>query len=125
MDNQTAQQQAQAIEIPAEIRSFLEGLLQDSGMTSLDEQMREDMIQELYVRLDNFLTAQIVDNLPPEQLEPFIEMNEQQKSRQEIEDFLKTHLPNAQDVFAKAFVEFRNLYLGNAAVAQNAPGVNN
>ncbi len=121
MDNQTAQQTQQPIEIPAEVRGFLESLLADSGMTSLDDQMREDMLQELYLRLDNFLTAQIVDNLPPEQLEPFIQMNEAQKPKAEIEQFLKDNMPNAQEVFANAFIEFRNLYLGNTAVAQNAP----
>lgn len=109
------------LQIPQEIREFLESLLNDAGMTALDEAMREEMIKELYARLDHFLTARIIDNMPPEHLEEFIKMNEEKKSQAEIEQYLKAKMPNAQGVFTQAFAEFRDLYLGNVAVARNAP----
>lgn len=109
------------LQIPPEIRTFLEGLLQDAGMTTLDDQMREEMIKELYARLDSFITSVIMENLPPEKLEEFTKMAEEKKTRQEMEEFLKAHVPNAAEVMAQAFIEFRNLYLGNVAVARNAP----
>lgn len=96
-------------------------MLTDAGMTSLDTGMHEEMIKELYARLDNYLTSTIVDNLPPEHLETFIKMNEEKKSKPEIEQFLKEKMPNSQEVFAKAFIDFREEYLGNVTVHRNAP----
>lgn len=119
MDNQ--QDAGQKLEIPQEIRNFLEGLLKDAGLTTLDDNMREEMIKELYARLDNYIASVIVDKLPPEHLDDFIKINEEKKSQQEIEQFLKDKMPNPQEVFANAFSEFRDLYLGNVNVAQSAP----
>lgn len=109
------------LEIPTEVRTFLEGLLNDAGMTTLDEGMHEEMVKELYARLDNYMTSVIVDNLPAEHLDAFIKMNEEKKPRNEVEQFLKEKMPNATEVFAKAFADFRDLYLGNVTVARNAP----
>jgi hypothetical protein len=108
----------QQLQIPQEIRSFLENLLQDAGMT-LDESMKEEMVKELYARLDNFVTATIVDNMPEDKIEEFIALNEQKKSLEEIQGFITTNLPNAQEVFAKAFTDFRNMYLSGVAVDRN------
>lgn len=106
-------------QVPAEIRNFLDGILNDANMT-LDDITREEMIKELYARLDNYLTTVIVDNMPPEHLEDFIKLNEEKKSREEIDAFLKEKMPNAQEVFTKAFADFRQLYLNNIYVARNA-----
>lgn len=115
----------QRVEIPADVRSFLDGILKDANMSILDEETHEDMLQELYQRLDNFLASIVVQNLPPEHLEQFIKMNEEKKSREEVQQFLQEKVPNIQEVFARAFMEFRDLYLGNVAVQRNAPGDNN
>lgn len=109
------------LQIPPEVRNFLEGILTDAGMTTLDSEMREEMIKELYARLDNYITAAIVSKLPPEYTEAFIRLNEEKKSQEEIQAFLQDKLPNAQETFALAFSEFRDLYLGNVTVARNAP----
>lgn len=111
----------QQTQIPQEVKNFLEGLLTDSGMQFTDDVMKEEMIKELYARLDNYLTSVIVDNMPPEHLDEFIKMNEEKKSREEIEGFLKEKMPNSAEVFAKAFGDFRDQYLGNVTAARNAP----
>lgn len=109
------------LEIPPEIRNLLEGMLKDANMVSLDDSMREEMIKELYARLDNYITTAIIDNLPPEHLEAFIKMNDEKKSKEEIEAFLKDKMPNTEEIFAKAFADFRQLYLGNVSLSRNAP----
>lgn len=114
MDNKTPA-------IPEEVKPYLEGLLADAGITPVDEKMQEDMMKDLYVRLDNFLASALLDNMPPEHLEAFIKMNEKGATREEVERFLQDNLPNAKDVFAKAFVDFRDLYLGNTALVNHAP----
>lgn len=107
------------IEIPQEIRGFLEGILQDANM-SLDDVTREEMIKELYARLDSYLTTVIVDHLPADHLESFIKMNEEKKSKEEINKFLTENMPNAQEVFTNAFADFRQLYLNNVSAGRDA-----
>lgn len=122
MDSPTNNQSAQGLQIPPEIRTFLESLLQDAGMTSLDDGMREEMIKELFARLDSYITSTIIQNLPQEHIEPFVKMTEENRPQSEIQAYLQEKMPNAQDVFAKAFMEFRDMYLGNSTVAR---GINN
>lgn len=124
MDNQTAASQVNPrLEISNEIRTFLEGLLQDAGMLIPDAIMKEEMIKELYVRLDNFITTAIIDNLPAEHLETFIKLNEDKKPKNEIEQFLKDKMPNAQEVMTRTFMEFRDFYLKNVTMVRNAPSM--
>jgi hypothetical protein len=111
----------QPVQIPEDVRAFLEGILQDSGMVALDDGMREEMIKELFARLDVYLTTVIVDNLSSDDVEKFIMLNQNKKSRDEIESFLKEKLPNNQELFQKGFANFRDMYLGNVAVYRNKP----
>jgi len=120
MDNKN-----QAIQIPPDIKAFIEGLLNDSGMQALDDDLREEMIKELYVRLDNFITATIIDKLPAENADEFIKMNEEKKSQEEVEKFLKEKIPNAQEMLTQAFADFRQSYLGDVTLARNAENTNN
>ena len=115
------QTQNTKLTIPPEVRSFLEGILKDANMTTLDESMREEMINELFARLDAYMASVIVDNLPAENLEEFTKMNEDKKSQAEIEEYLKPKVPNAQEILTKAFMDFRDMYLRNVTVARNAP----
>lgn len=118
MDSQINQDQ-QNIAIPTEVQKFLDTLLQDAGMTFADEEMHEEMIKELFARLDNFITSAIINNMPPEHLDEFTKMNEEKKSQAEIEEYLKSNLPDSQEVLSKAFMEFRDLYLGNVVISKN------
>ncbi len=109
------------LEIPAEVREFLEGILLDAKMTYADEAMHEELINELFARLDNYMTSVLVDCLPAEKLDEFIKMNGENKSREEVEEYIKNNVPNAQDVLTKAFMNFRDMYLSGVTVARNAP----
>lgn len=108
------------IEIPAEIRGFLEGLIQDSERI-YEPEMQEEMIKELFIRLDSFIISAIIEHMPPEHLDEFIRLNDENKPKEEIEQFVKKTMPNAEEVFSKAFVDFRELYLNNAGDAAQVP----
>jgi hypothetical protein len=109
----------QTLQITEEIRGFLEGLISDSGMV-LEPQMKEEMVKELFARLDSYMTSVIVEKLSSEDVETFIKMNEDKKPKAEVEQFIKDKLPNAKEVFTNAFIDFRNLYLGNVAASRES-----
>ena len=124
MDDQNTQQQNNQLTIPQEVRTYLEAMLQDAGMTMEDDDMKEEMIKELYLRLDAYITSVVATALPKMHLDEFIKMNEEKKSREEIEKFLIDNMPHSKEVFAKAFADFRQLYLGNVKKAREGEGAN-
>jgi hypothetical protein len=107
-------------DIPQEIRDFLDELLKDGNMTSLDQAMHDEMIVELYTRLDDYMIGTITEQLPKDQLEEFTKMAEDGKNRDELQEYLKSNIPDATNVFAKAMIDFRNLYLGSVDDARDA-----
>ncbi len=121
MDEPVNQTHPSTLQINPDVRTFLEGLLEDAGMHPLDDDMKEEMLKELYARLDTYINSVIADNLPADKLDQFIKLNEGKRPRNEIEEYLKTNIPNHGQVFAMAFAEFRDLYLGKVSVARNAP----
>lgn len=111
MDPQT--QANASLEVTPEIQQFLEDLVAEAGLGEMDERVKAEMMQGLYTRLDNFMASVILENLSPEDAEVFIRMNEEKKPKEETEQFLKNKVPNSDQVFAKALVDFRDFYLGN------------
>lgn len=116
MDDQTTSQNSPLAQIPPEVIKFLENLLTEANIEPIDEAMREQLLLELYSRLDNFLTTTIMENMPPEKLDEFIKMNEEKRSREDLDKYMRENIPDGEMVFAKAFVDFRDIYLGNAGV---------
>lgn len=114
-DNST-QNVASTLEIPAEIKTYLENILEDAHITAVDEVMQRELINELYARFDAFLAAKIIDNLPPENVEEFITMNEEGRPQEEVQKFMMEKIPDTEDVFAKIFIEFRERYLGDVLI---------
>ena len=105
-----AQDQA-LIAIPPEIQSFLEALIKEANIPVNDDKAKEELVRYLFDKLDKFLAAKIVENMKPEDTEAFIKMNEEGKSREEIDAFIKEHMENPQEVFTRAFIDFRDFYL--------------
>lgn len=110
MDNSLSQ-------IPPEVISYLENLLKEANITPIDEAMRQQLLLELYARLDSFITSTIIENMKPEDMDEFIKLNDEGRPREEIENFIKEKIPDGEQVFAKAFIDFRDLYLGNTGVS--------
>ncbi len=106
------------MEMPKEIKEFLETLLADAGLpTETDEATKEGMVKELYQRLDSFIASSIIDSLAPEKLDEFMKLTEEGKSKEEIEQFLQNNVPNSQEVMQKAFMDFREMYLREETAA--------
>lgn len=111
MDNSQQTTQKNTADIPPEIKEYLEGLIKEANIPTYDDISKQNIMLELFDRLDKFIAAKIVENLTDEDSETFTKMNEDGKSQEEIDSFIREHLPNAQEVFARAFLDFRDFYL--------------
>lgn len=101
--------------ITPEVKTYLETLLQDAGKTESDPTKQEQNIQELYKKLDEFIANVVVESMPEDKIDAFVKLNEDKRPMEEIEQYLKTNMPDAQNVLAKAFVDFKDSYLNTKA----------
>src|SRR5258708_28010120 len=103
MDNN----QQDPLQIPQEIRAYLEGILDEAGMSGFDENIHQSMINDLYIRLDKFLIGLIAQYMPDEKLEEFAKLTENNPSQTSVTEYIQNNVPNSKEIFSKAFVEFR------------------
>lgn len=110
--SQTASKDPQEnIQIPAEVRGYLEDILLASNMTPANDIMKEVMLQQLFSRLDKYIALRLVELLQPEDAEVFIKMNEEKKTKEEIETFLQSHIPDVQQQFTNILLDFQDAYM--------------
>ena len=101
----------QDVQIPVEVQVFLEDLINEANIPVFDDATKQQIVRDLFDRLDKFIAMKIADNLSEEDTEAFIKLNEEGKSREEIDAFIAEHIPDAQGMFTQAFVDFRDFYL--------------
>ena len=92
------------------LNGFIEQILFERGAGALPEDVQAQMKQDLMKRAEDRINAGILAALPPEQLESF-EKIVTNGSREEIEAFTRTHIPNLDEVIGKELAEFKALYL--------------
>jgi hypothetical protein len=95
-----------------EMRLFLEGLLESNGISFTDEETRERMLSELFVRVDKFLTIMIVNELSEEDGGQFADMLERQEEQEKIQAFLHAKIPDFEAKVQGTLADFRAIYLG-------------
>jgi hypothetical protein len=117
--NQDATQNQQSaqpqIQIPQDIRGFLEDILLTSDMVPENDIMHEIMLQQIFDRLDKFVAIRLVELLSDEDAEAFIKLNEAKASKEEIDKFIEEHIPNAKEAFVKILLDFKDAYTSELA----------
>lgn len=81
-------------------------------MDKLAAPVQEQMLSDLYARLEDWLFGQIIDALSDDDLTQFRELMENKASQEQLEEFLEKKIPNAKEIFSKAMLDFRKSYLG-------------
>ena len=109
---------AEHIDIPQEMRAYLEAVLEEADLLILNSEEREQIIQTMYRQLDLFLLTRILEELPEDKLEAFEKLDEEKANITQIEDFIRSSVPNAKEVFEKAYEDFRELYLDSLAIEE-------
>src|SRR5258706_12496664 len=107
-------------QIPQDIRNYLESLIAEANVAVFDEKSKEDLVVYLFEKLDRFLATKIVEHMKPEDVEQFITLNKEKKSKEEIDTYLESHMDKPEDIFTRAFIDFRDFYLTGQATPQNS-----
>jgi hypothetical protein len=94
-----------------EIHQYLKQLLVDAGQTDLGTELEEVLIQDLAARLEDRLILAAVEKLPQEKQEELTNLASDKNNAKEVMDFLQTNIPDYDEVFAQALIDFREVYL--------------
>lgn len=94
-----------------EIKKFLQGLLVEANLGGLEPKLEEELLRDLYVRLEDRLVLTAASKLNPEKLEEFKAMTDKGVPAEEVEKFLRENVANIEQVFAESMNEFREVYL--------------
>jgi hypothetical protein len=97
-------------QITPEVTTILGKVLEDAGLKSPDGKLCYEQLREVQDRLDVLMFDEILTYLPAKHLDAFVRMNDQKRSRGEIDKFLEENMPNAEEVFAGAIAKFREYY---------------
>jgi hypothetical protein len=97
--------------IPQEVREYLEEIIAQAQIPVFDDETKKQVVTDLFGRLDKYLALKIAENLSEDNVNIFVQMNQDKKPQEEIDAFIQQHIPNAQDMFEQAFVDFRDFYL--------------
>lgn len=110
--------QQQLPAIPADIRTYLENLIDDAGM-QLPPGLKDSMVDDLYARLEKKLIADAVENMKPEDTEEFIKLVQGGADPTQMQTYINEHIPNAKEVFVQSLVDFRTYFLGGSMQANS------
>lgn len=92
--------------------AFLDSCLFDKGIKDIPESLKEEMISDLSVRLEQWLMQAVFTNLPEEYAPEMEAMMEAGESQEKVMEFLQTKVPNVGKIFEQEMLNFKQAYLG-------------
>jgi hypothetical protein len=73
------------MQIPPEVTIILRKVLEDAGLKSLARKLCYEQLRELHDRLDVLMFDEILTYLPARHLDAFVKMNDEKRSREDID----------------------------------------
>ncbi len=92
--------------------AFLDSCLFDKGIKDVPENLKEQMIQDLSVRLEQWLMQSVFMHLPENAAPELEKLMEEESSKQQVMEFLQTRVPNVNQIFEQEMVKFKQAYIG-------------
>ena len=97
----------------AEIKGFLEGILVDGGMLELNQQVRAQMLSDLYTALDGDLYQLILKDLSPEAAGDLNALIEKKAEVPEVQKFLMEQIPDIASKTGELLKDFKGYYVAH------------
>lgn len=107
MDNQNNNKGVQG---GTAISMFIDKLLEEKGASEMGAEVMAQMKKDLETRLEDRINAVVLENIPADKLEEFNNLLDEGK-QEGIDAFYKRNIPDMDSIIAKAFMDFRSLYI--------------
>ncbi|QQG43284.1 MAG: hypothetical protein HYW45_03715 [Candidatus Daviesbacteria bacterium] len=107
------------------VSEFVDKLIEEKSFPDLTEEVKAEIKKDILVRLDDFISARIIAKLSDEDVQTFNDLLKENKSPEEVQQFISTHVPDFTNFLTSTLLEFREVYLGlktaPPAVESNLP----
>lgn len=106
-----------------DLKDYVNRLIEEKGFLDLTPEVRAEVENDLLTQLDDFIVARTIAALSDEDVLSFENLLKDQKSDQEIQQFVADKIPDYPNFLAQVLLEFRDVYLGltQAPPAEDQP----
>lgn len=99
-----------------DLLTFCELLLTKKGLQNLPEEVKSNVLMDLYTRVDNWIMTSLMQALKPEQLRAFQELTEKQEDPENpapevLQDFFISQISNYGELVENSLKDFAKTYL--------------
>lgn len=91
------------------LKDFLRGIVHEKTKIELEKDIEDQLVSDLYERLENQIYRSLVDTLSDRQLD---ELESKDRTPEDILTFISESGINIQDTISQTLVRFRLNYLG-------------
>ena len=98
-------------EIPEESRNFLKNMLYAAEEFNYGEEIPEGLLQELYGKLNDWISRYLLSSLPENKLIDYKNLNQNGASPDMLDAFSMKNIPNYAEVVKKAYRDYYDSYL--------------
>lgn len=95
----------------AEMDLFLEGLLMEKGLGEAPNEVKVKLKEDLAVRLEKWLVADMVAQLSEAQAEEFEQFLDSNPTQASITEQLQAVIPNHEQIYQDSLLGFKQAYL--------------
>jgi len=93
------------------IDSYIMSLISQRGFPDMTPTAQAELKQDVERRLDAFLIERFMDSLSEEDNLTFSELVQDEKSREDLLHFAKTHIDDYETLLMDTLVDFEEIYL--------------
>lgn len=98
---------------------YIDNLIDQKGYPDLTPEVREELRNDIRVRLNDFIMARVIAAFSDEDVAAFEELLKQNKTQAELQQFAADHIPNFTDFLTDVLLEFQGVYLGSTSSNAN------
>jgi hypothetical protein len=89
---------------------FAAKLIEEKGLTNLDEEVISQLNEDLKERLEDRINAMIIEKMPPEKLEEFENLMDK-ATEEELQKFCQANIVDLDQAVAAELLAYRQIYL--------------
>lgn len=93
------------------LNKYLESIITQAHGSNVPEALREKMIRDLAIQLENKLAAALVDQLPPADQAAYSNLVAEQPTNESVMAFFEQHLANTAEIVQGVLANFERDYI--------------
>lgn len=95
-----------------DINTFVGSLIEEKGLTNLDDKVIDQMYKDLVSRVENRINAIIATNIPESSRDEFEKLIDSDATDEVVQNFCSEKIPDLQNLVATDLAKFQSIYLG-------------